>query len=339
MSKLLTTRTRLLLKHEVDETLRAIVGKARRDRFGARALEIEIQARLMDAWDEQVDKALQRIIYRMSAPFAGAPSIDELLSEFDVLSGKSLTDKIGDAGSVIEETFRKSNKLVDSQFRSETGREPIKKDRLGFGILFGLTNQHAMQAMQDQLFMAAGGFWDAEMTEVMRKAFEEIFATDATTGDAWDPEKPDAAPKTPKQKIIERLQTTVNERLKSREQKTKPGAYFARLAEFTISRTRNVGTIYRAKAVGVTRYRIVNPRDSRTSPICMKLSAPGKSWALADAEGEVTKLLTATSLDDLKEKVPFFQTGDEDRPPVLPVHYGGCRSELRPIYDRLILED
>lgn len=280
---------------------------------------------MYDAWQSQLRKAATQLQNIQASHTFFQPSRAEVPLMMHALSTNLSSHDFSRAvnhaaGTAILNTLAIGRQSVDAMFRKQTGRDPVRKDLVGgqasFGILFGMTEDHALQALVDQLTLSAGGFWDDQMTESVRKEMESWFDGDIT-----------------RDELAANLKAMVNDRLSIEGKSSLPGSYFDGLAEHYVVRTRNVGSVYRAKGLGAEKYQIVNPRDHRTSEICEALSAPGLFFTMAAADQRVSDILGARSLQDLKTVAPFLTAGtaSSESSPVPPLHWR-CRSWMKYVF-------
>jgi hypothetical protein len=225
------------------------------------------------------------------------------------LSGTAITN--GLAASLqapIASAFNKGRAATSAMFTAQTGREPVRKDMLGFGQIFGLTEDHALQAMLDQVTIAAGGFWDDQLSDSIKTQLQTYFDGSET-----------------RDMLVQNIEDLVNTKLLSSGQNALSTSYFDNLSTHQIVRARNVGSYYRAKSLQATHYTLLNPHDRRTSPICNEVTQ-GQVYTMAGAEQTVSGILTARSTDDLKSVAPFYKAGDTVVNPMPPLHWPKCRT-------------
>lgn len=307
-------RIALRLIYELDKTMLAIVEKAAPgDKFHPFEQEMELTDWLYRSWDSGVE-------YLDAHADPRKLSLDEILAMYDAFLGPNAVGKYIEriAPSVIAESFEYGQDSVDATFKKQTGKAPLKKSLVGFGFgqLFGLTEQHALEALQKQLVVSAGGFWESQFSASIKAEIRSFFDGQSSM-----------------EEVAEKMGAMTNTRLLSNSKEALPHHYFQNLATHHVTSARNVGALYRAKALGATSYRLRNPNDKRTSPICRKLTQ-GQTWPVAAAEQVVADRLSARSLEDLKTSQPFFKTGDESQTPVPPLHWPKCRT-----YKEYIFED
>lgn len=327
----MTTTTRLTLKREIDLVLAAVLSKAKHDKFFPHAAEIGLRSMLYDGWTKQVNALKSDLYhYNVNRTFS-APSLHSVGEILHIMSsrfsGSAITRHLYDAPDKISLAFDKGKEQVNAQYKKQVGKSAIGKGLL-FGFLFGLTEDHALQALNDQLTLSAGGFWDEQMTDSIRKELESWFGGEVTENSFGT--------LTPlsREQLASRLQKLVNDRLSIEGGSSKPRSYFDGLSEHLVVRSRNVGSLYRAESLGSTQYRIQNVMDARTSTVCHDLVESRRLFTVAGARDTVTKMLQADSLGELKAAVPFINSAGEAKNPVPPIHWR-CRSWQEFVFEGL----
>lgn len=325
----LSNSTRLELADEIDATLDAVtkgIPPIPNDPFSVRQLEIDLASATLDAWDAAIEKARGAIdeigrgvfFTHKPTPDQVVAAIGHSVSQFS----KHLPDVVD---RTIETAFMRGRLHANQMFRSQTGKEPIGRtvagksgelQSAGFGLIFGLTEDHALQALADQYLVSAGGFWDEQMSDSI-KAEVEGYYNGTTT----------------RQEMIDHLQRMINTRLVSDGAKALPGSYFENLAVHQVMRSRNVGSLYRATSLGATTYTLVNPRDNRTSSICLQVTN-GQRYTVAAAGKTAGDIIGARNMGELRDAQPFYKTGDSVADgPVPPLHWPRCRTRMNYIFE------
>jgi hypothetical protein len=315
----MNTLSRLRSAYEIDQINLLIAGKAR-DRYAPIDQELDLRASMYDAWQAQLAQAVRALDKFHELKMFSSPSIEEVPQMMkilgDALSGSAINNRIQDSiQRNIKSTFASASDEVDREMKRQTGKAAPQKGGVGFGVLFGITEEHAVQALHDFGTLSAGGLWEDQMSESVRISMEEWYEGNMT-----------------RTELVTELKSLTNARLSIEGQKSLARSYFEGLAEHLIVRTRNIGKLYRAKKLGVTKYRFRNPDDHRTSPICEKLN--GHTYEVAAAESVVSDILGASSLDDLKAVQPFWKSPDENRVPMPPIHWR-CRSWIEMVFEEL----
>lgn len=302
------TLERIELAHEIDETIDCICGvltKAEHDPYYPQKAEHELQAQLYDAWQAQLRSAAGEI-FRMVGPHSGSSVVPEILHSFEKhLSGPAITSHLHPK-AVIKAAIVKGQEHGQAMY--DHANQRMRKDDT-FGLLFGLTEQHALVALQEQLTLSAGDFWDDQMSDSIKTEVEEFFAGDIKQGE-----------------LIANIEKLVNTRLSVEGKVSLARSYFDNLASHYVVRARNVGSIYQAQDLGVTHYTIEGVLDHRTSPICRPLIKSKKVFEMAGAKGVMDNILRARSKDELKAAAPFVKTASAVTNPIPPLHFPKCRS-------------
>jgi hypothetical protein len=315
MMQELTTLECVHIEHEIDETLAAIGGivtKSKVDHFHPVDAEMGLRSQLYDAWDARLKIAFYRAAALAHAlgPNPSKESIPHFLDIFHrYLSGPALTSKISPATELRAGFVRGKASAVAHIGKSAKHRSWIRKgaDQF-FGLILGLTEDHAISALDEQMILSAGGFYDGTMTDVVRTELELWFGGDLT-----------------RDELIGNLKSMVNQRLASSGQESLPKSYFDGLAEHFIVRARNFGGIYQADKLGATRYKIQGILDHRTSAICRPLITEGKTFELSGAKDQMQSILRTTDLATLKQNHPFLTKPEDAVTPIPPLHWR-CRS-------------
>jgi hypothetical protein len=308
----MNTPTRIQLRDEIDETLAVIVDPLAKghpyDAYASHEQEQAVKATLYDRWSAGVAKSLSDI--RFAGVRFGTPFTPDMImaSLNNNLSSNAITSGIKYyIGPEIYQAFNNGRAASSALFAKQTGKEPMKKDLVGFGAIFGLTEDHALQALLDQLVIAAGGFWDQQLSDSIKAELVTYFAGTET-----------------RDELIAKIEAMVNARLVIGGQSSLPTSYFDNLATHQIVRARNVGSYYRAKSLQAVSYTLMNPHDRRTCPICNAVTQ-GQVYTMQGAEATISGILTANSVADLKAVAPFYRKGDDVVNPVPPLHWAKCR--------------
>jgi hypothetical protein len=298
------TLERIQLRHEIDETVNCICGvltKAEHDPHFPQTAEQELQAQLYDAWQAQL-RAAAGEIFRMVGPQSGSSVVPEILHSFEKhLSGPAITSHLHPKAA-IKAAITKGQEHGQAMYDHAKSR--MRKDDT-FGLLFGLTEQHALVAIEEQIMLSAGGLWNEELSDSIKTAVDEFF-----TGDIKN------------ENLVTKIETLVNTRL-SIEGKSLARSYFDLLANNYVVRARNVGSIYQAQDLGVTHYTIEGVLDHRTSPMCRALIKSKKVFTMAGAKGRMDNILRARSSEELKSAAPWMKDASDAKSyndPIPPLH-------------------
>jgi hypothetical protein len=287
--------------HEVEETLACccgVVTKASRDKFFPAEAEIALRARLYDQWDAYVLDAAREAARLVTRGKDKAEQAANVLN--DALSGFKPT--------LVKENIETAFIAGKKQAGTGVARRKTVKDAF-FGLIFGMTESHAIEALLQQLTLSAGEFYDAEMTESVRA---EILS--------WYEGGLD------RQQLADRFEKLVTDRLlSSGSAGTLPKSYFDGLAEHYIVKSRNFGSIYQADSLGVKQYRIQGVLDHRTSKICRPLITSGRLFELVPTKEKMHDMLKERNITTLKKKYPFLKDPGDAKNPIPPLHWR-CRS-------------
>jgi len=318
----MSTLDRLRALHYSEQIEKAVAG-FEQDPFAPHEQELQLRAGLYDAWSLQLQKALHDIKKFQEQHTFTVPNKEEVNQLIGILSkymgGEAFTRLISTtAEQTVEDTFNRGKQHVNAMFRKQTGRDVQQKDLsgIGFGVIFGLTEDHAMHAVTNQLTVSAGGFWEDQLSDSLKDGLEEFFDGELSRAE-----------------LAGKIETLVNNKLSI--ERALPRSYFDGLSEHLITRARNIGSFYRAQNLDVKHYRLRNPNDRRTSPICAQLTK-GQLFTMKGAGSIIQTILTATSLGDLKGKVPFLtpDTAASADNPVPPLHWL-CRTWMEYVFEQL----
>lgn len=306
------SETSLLLAHEIDETLAVMTGvvtKAQRDPFHDHEAEIALRSQLNDAWDKRLVGAhaaavnIARMAWKPDASM-----IPHIISVFrSHLAGSAFTMLLHPGGPIAS-AFGKGKQMVASQAKGKSASRLRTMKNDFYGMLFGMTESHATKALYDQLMLSAGGFFDDDMTDVVRNELKQWFDGELTRDD-----------------LIANLKNFTNSRLASNGKESLPKSYFEGLSEHYVVRARNFGSIYQADNLGIQKYRIEGILDHRTSPICRPLIQSGRTFELQGAKGKMNEILKIRDLGQLKTQFPFLTSPHNAQHPIPPLHWR-CRS-------------
>jgi hypothetical protein len=323
----MTTLQRLELKYYSDEVLLALIDKmllkkaVANDPHAPIHQELMLRAALYDVWDAQVKSAVQAMHhYSILGSLMGGPSIAEVPKIMQVLShslsGPAIAQRVQHVAQLtISQGFQKGKDTVNQDF-AQAKKRLVKMNDIMFGAVFGLTEQHALEALTQQLMIAAGSFWDDQLQESIKNEVEGFFSGTITRDD-----------------LSAKLMSMVNDRLLASDAGTLSKSYFDNLSVHIINSSRNIGSTYQLKSLGVTHYTLYNPRDKRTSPICQAVTN-GQVFEMAHAEDTVTAKLQARTTEDLKQSVPFLtpETASSAKGPVPPLHWPKCRTKMHGVF-------
>lgn len=306
------TVTKYTLVHEIDETLAAVTGemtKAQKDPFHDHDAEIALRAQLADAWDRRLVGAHAAAVNIAKMSWRPVPEmIPHILNAFrSHLAGNAFTSQLR-TQPLVASAFDKGKQQVMVQAKAKSiSRLRVAKNDF-FGLLFGMTEDHATKALQDQLMLSAGGFFDDEMSDVIKNQLQEWFDGEQT-----------------RDELIANLKKLTNTRLATTGAESLPGSYFEGLAEHYIVRSRNFGSIYQADNLGVKKYKIQGILDHRTSTICRTLITEAETYELAPAKDKMHDIMKIRNLSELKQKYPFVTEPADAKNPIPPLHWR-CRS-------------
>ena len=293
------------------------VTRAFSDPFFPEAERDAVANALLRAWSGQMGLAIKDVTSYLRAR-TGTPELAEIDAIAGIfskrLSGSVLEDSIATRiGSSVEGIFRRAGREVEAESVQDGYSVLAKKAGDSIIVVDGVSEDAAIEILQGQLTVAAGGFWDDQLSDSIKNEMLKIYTGDITRDDLRD-----------------KLKEMVNKRLSDAGEKTLSNSYFERLANFTTNKVRNIGKFSRGKSLGGKWYTLRNPMDERTSPICRGLVNEGKRYLLADAEPFIMKQLAAESVDDMKDAYPFWKTPSEDRIPIPGLlHFGDCRTTMR----------
>jgi hypothetical protein len=297
-----------------------VLFKTEKDPFDTDAAEDDLRVALAASWDRRLSTALRAIEDTRLAKDT-IPAILEILK--NELSAKFAASVVPAFQQAIGFAFARGKDVTTQQFKKQTGKDPLAKVDATFGMLFGLTEDHALTSLVDQGILSAGGLWDEQLSDSLRDELATFFDTVGN-----DPMRGSMS----RFDLVDKLKDLVNGKLDLLGEASLPRTYFEALSSHFIVRSRNIGSLYRAKALGATSYRLRNPNDKRTSDICAGLTK-GQVFEFGAAEETVTSILTARNISDLKSKVPFLKPGDKaPAGPVPPLHWK-CRTWQEWIFD------
>lgn len=323
----MTTLQRLELRYWTDEVLGSLIDRmlirkaAANDPHAPVHQELMLRAALYDIWDAGVKQAAAAMHhYSIMGSLLGGPSMAEVPKIMEVLthslSGPAITQGIASvAKEAIAQGFQKGKDTANYDF-SQAKKRRVRKSDLMFGAVFGLTEQHALEALQQQLMIAAGSFWDDQLQTSIKNEVEGFFSGQIT-----------------RDELSQKLMDMVNTRLVASDAGTLARSYFDNLSVHIVNSSRNIGSTYQLKSLGVSQYTLYNPRDKRTSPICQAVTN-GQVFEMIHAEATVTAKLQARTTEDLKQSVPFLtpETAGEAKGPVPPLHWPQCRTKMHGVF-------
>jgi hypothetical protein len=271
---------------------------------------------IYDRWDAQLGKAvrdLRRIVDRIGRP--AASWVNEIMSVFgDHLGGDAITAGL-DVRTPLVSVWQQSKLRTEKHFVKVGGKLYTQKDASTFGILFGITESHALSALEEFLTLSAGGFWEDEMSDSVRAELTSFFeGTDGMT----------------RQMLTDKLETIVNDRLASTGSTSLPRSYFEGLSQHYIVQTRSAAQIFKGKELGATGYRLVNPAPK--TDVCISLTSSNEVIPFEKATSELASILSASGLKDLKTKAPFNAKVQSRNTP--PFHWR-CKTAMENVYKGL----
>lgn len=305
--------TRRSILAAADDLVRSLAGK--KDHF-PHAEIAAIQGALYDAWDSQLQLAvheLKRIVSRITAPTPDEK--DEILAVFGKhLSGGNITVHL-QLREHVKGAFEKAKKQAVRNYTSLGGKLPKKKadQNFGFGIIYGITETHAVAALEKFLTLSAGGFWDEEMTQVITRELDAFFKGGLT-----------------RLELTDNLERIVNERLAIDGKTSLPRSYFDGISQHFIVESRDAGNTFKGVELGAIGYRLINPNPK--TDICKELTKSGEIFPFANAVKQLQEILSAKSLADLKTRAPFSSTKMTRSTP--PFHWR-CKTEKTLVFKGL----
>jgi hypothetical protein len=263
----------------------------------------EIFSVLKKLWDDRAASALSRLKAMQQITIDG---VDKLLRIHlaDFFPGDY------SFGAVMD-TFARAKREVAAEAASVNRRPSRRKDTIF--VVEGLTEVDAINILNGQLTVTAGGFYDSQISESIKNALLELMESEIT-----------------QEEFVARTKKLVNDKLAG--EKVLSDAYFERLANLVVMRVRNIGKFSAMKEARAKGYKLINPMDSRTSPVCRGLVEKNKIYSIEALEPVVTDILEATTPDEQKAAYPFWKHPDEDRPPIGPFHWGDCRTIIVPVF-------
>jgi hypothetical protein len=271
------------------------------------------------AWQTQISVASRQAIAlarRFTKPELN--DVGKLMSVFRrQVHGSSLTRLYrSDINANLTSTYHRGKREVNAEHTKQT--KSIAKDDLTIQVTDGISEFESINALSEQVIIAAGDFWDSQLQDSIKKEMSSWFDGELTTDE-----------------LSGKLKELINTRLENENRSTLGDNYFRQLAHHSVVRTRTVSKFARAKELGGTGYKLINPMDERTSAICRALVKRGTVYSLSEVQGVVDDLLTSRTTADLKEKQPFIKDiseVDNGRIPFPPITWGECRTGIRIVF-------
>jgi hypothetical protein len=211
------------------------------------------------------------------------------------------------------QAYHRGKREVNAESEAQT--KSVRREVFSVEVIDGMSEFDAIRALEDQVIIAAGEFFDNRLQESLTNELSSWYSGDLSYDE-----------------LASKFRDLVNERLVGGGKPTLGDVYFRQLAHHSIVRTRSVSKFARAKELGAIGYKLINPMDARTSTICRTLVSRQKVYPLSAAQGVVDDLLTARSTVDLKATQPFWKSPDEDRVPFPPITWGECRTTIRTVF-------
>jgi hypothetical protein len=272
-----------------------------------------IHRTLAGTWTQKIktasDEAERYIRSKHSKP--EPDEIGKVISIYsDTVSGSALTRRL-DLLTPTASAYQRGKRETDAESYQQT--KSIRKDELKIQIVDGMTESDAIRQLKDQIVIAAGDFWDTQLQDSIENEMKRLFSGELS-----------------RDELSEKFNEIISKRLTG--EVTLGDSYFKQLAHHTIVRTRSLSKFGRAKELGAKGWKPINPLDTRTSEICRKVVEKNIIYPLEAVQEIVDSLLTARSTADLKHSVPFWTSGDEDRIPFPPLHWGECRTTIRIVF-------
>jgi hypothetical protein len=286
-----------------------------------------LEESMLSAWHKQMDVAVTDIngYLRKRHGNPHTEEIGKILSFFsDQLSGSALVRHFrSEADAALTGAYHRGKREVDSEQYSQT--KSVRKDSFSLEITEGMSEMEAIRTLQEQVFIAAGEFWDDDLQTSIRNDMKGWFEQDLST-----------------EQFESNLKTLIQARLVGTDAASLGDSYFSALAHHSIVRTRTLSKFARGKELGAKGFKPINPLDKRTSIICSTIVRSGKVFPLASAQGVVDDLLSTTSTAEIKRKHPFLKTVEEAQAVVAgriealpPYHWAsgsGCRTTIRVMF-------
>jgi len=276
---------------------------------------------LNNAWSEKVKESAKkaiRMLIQMKGRF-GKDNIQDMETVINTILGEEFASIVRQENQIfIEKFFQLGLKDVENEVSS------------GLGIgLYGLSDAKQTAILARQQHFWVGNHFGADIS---RRFSESLY-------EALD-----------KGYTIEKLRDVLSEQFYDIRNKGK--AYWQGLAEHTALRVREFGRLAGYEKAGARGYKLINPMDNRTSPICWALVSQNKIYPLDRALEVRDKLLSIEmkegSLEKAREQIkalaPWGKESnvvydDEGTPigitgeitPFPPFHWK-CRTETRIVY-------
>ena len=139
-----------------------------------------LRAALYDVWHAQVKSAVQAMHHHsILGLLMGGPSLAEVPKIMQApshsLSGPAIVQRVQHVAQLtISQGFQKEETANDD-FAQAKKRLATMNDIM-FGAVFGLTEQHALEALTQQPMIAAGSLWDDQLQESIKNEVEGLLS-------------------------------------------------------------------------------------------------------------------------------------------------------------------
>ena len=266
----------------------------------------QLQDALLNAYNGQREVAVKDAIYYLT-------SLDkENFSETDIKKiDKIISDKLG----------MKLNQLIEKEIQEvsekafKLGVKDILKP-LSMKLSFDVNDEKAMEILSKQNLFWVGRFYGDQVSEKFNNALTGYFNSDKTIQEVSD--------------ILQSDFYKVSD---------KGVDYFKSLAEYSVNRTRNLGSVSGFEKAGITEYEIQGVVDDRTCALC--LSMQGRRFQVQSAISFRDKILDLKSPDDIKTLAPWLKPADvegvetSDLPDhmCMPLYHFNCRDQMAPVFN------
>ena len=271
--------------------------------------EVRMRDFLTSKWRVRANQAASRA----GAIVAGGGTLAAAYSVVDKIMNRWAEEVASRYGKDIEEIYflartaghKKANGQTNTSLQYnvpnfteaiEDGKEKVVKAKRKRRVAevkpsFDLHDEAAVQALQDDQMLWIGRHYDANVRESVRSAVKPSVLEGVSGIEAG---------KRVAEKIGQQLRkVTVPGGFNGSDAK-----YFEGLAANTATNARVRGQVRSFVDIGVTRYEIVNPMDTRTSPICQFMN--GRVFTIREGASQIESVAGATTPEQVKEGHPWI---------------------------------
>jgi hypothetical protein len=289
----LSTEELARIEDEVEATLTTVF------KISTRRASLSFEERMTNAvgkaWKKTAKQALTaslKSLLKVSKKKFTAKSIKTFLARIGVAMKTPLTPaQVEVIGTRLESIYKIGKRLAAKEAK--------------FSFSFGATDARAVKAIGKQQVFWIGDFYNSQLSERIAAVTDDVLLQQGLG--------PKEAGKELQRVLNREFGLTKGGKTRAALQVParyagNPEHYFRQLAANTAHRARTFGKITAFEEAGITRYRILNPLDSRTGRVCQVMA--NQEFDIVTGVKQRDAILAATSPKQVKSVAPWL-SGEE----------------------------